>query len=262
MVSTVLTNGEIMNDLLNVSGIEKRFEGVIALQDVSITIQRGELVGIFGPNGAGKTTLFNVLSGIVRPERGAIAFKGQSTMDMQPHRIAMSGIARSFQEVRIIRQLTVLDNVLMYFRKQAGERLLNVFFRPRLWASQETENRKLVLSLLDKASLADKASRFADALSYGEQKLLNLICCLAGGSELLLLDEPVAGIAPEMMQRILSIILDIPRDGKAVIIIEHNLDALKQVCQKLVFMDAGRKICEGTPDNVLNDPRVIEAYLD
>ena len=180
---------------------------------------------------------------------------------MAPHRIANLGISRTFQNLRLIRQISVLDNVLLAFRDQLGENLFNVFFRWRRCWEQESANRTEAMTLLEKAGLADRAEDPAEELSYGQQKLLTLVCCLAAKSDVLLLDEPVAGIAPEMIERILGVIRELPAQGKAVVLIEHNLDAVMQVCDRVVFMDAGVKVSEGTPEEVRNDPKVIAAYI-
>jgi ABC-type branched-subunit amino acid transport system ATPase component len=252
-----------MNDgLLEIEGLEKNFDGVRALDGLSCSIGTGEIVGLIGPNGAGKTTLFNVITGFIGADRGKAAFRGRNLIGRPPYRIANIGIARTFQDLRLIRRLSVLDNVLLSFRNQPGERLRNVFFRWRTSARREAQNRKAGFSLLEQAGLADKADDPAENLSYGQQKLLSLLCCLAAGAELLLLDEPVAGIAPEMIEKILSMIRGLPAQGKTVILIEHNMDAVMQVCSRVIFMDAGTVVSEGTPEQVRNDPRVIEAYLD
>lgn len=251
-----------MSEILSVQGLSKNFDGVKALTDFSCTVQSGEILGLIGPNGAGKTTFFNVLSGFLAPNGGKVVLEGKDITGAPPYKITRLGISRTFQNMRLIRQISVLDNVLLCFQDQPGEKLRNVFFNWRFCRQRESENREEAMTLLEEAGLAHKADDQAEALSYGQQKLLSLVCCLATHSELLLLDEPVAGIAPEMIERILETIRGLPAKGKSVILIEHNLDAVMEVCDRVVFMDAGAKISEGRPEEVRNDPRVIEAYID
>lgn len=251
-----------MISLAATESLSKNFDGVTALDDFSFIVGQKEILGLLGPNGAGKTTLFNVITGLLSPNGGTANFKGKALVGLPVHKIANMGIARTFQNLRLIRRITVLENVLLCFKNQPGESLFNVFFRPGLCKRHESANREKALALLETAGLTDKANDLADNLSYGQQKLLSLVCCLAADAELILIDEPVAGIAPEMAQHILAIIADLPKQGKSAIVIEHDIDALKGIAHRLIFMDAGRKVCEGTPDQVLNDPRVIEAYLD
>jgi ABC-type branched-subunit amino acid transport system ATPase component len=251
-----------MSVVLDVHGLEKNFDGVRALADFSCSVRHSEILGLIGPNGAGKTTFFNIVSGFLRSEGGKISLKDSDIAGLPPHRITNMGISRTFQNLRLIRQISVLDNVLLSFQDQPGEKLRNVFFNWRLCKEQENGNRKEALALLDGAGLAQKAAEAAEELSYGQQKLLSLVCCLAAKPDVLLLDEPVAGIAPEMIDRILEIIRGLPAKGKSVVLIEHNLDAVMRVCDRVIFMDAGAKVCEGTPDEVRNDPQVIEAYID
>jgi len=248
--------------LLEIKELDKAFDGVKALNSFSCTTQQGEILGLIGPNGAGKTTLFNVITGFIPANRGEVKFKQTSISGLAPYNISNIGIARTFQDLRLIKRLSVLDNLLLSYPNQPGELLRNIFFRWVASKKQEMKNRETTLSFLKQAGLADKTSDLAENLSYGQQKLLSLVCCLAAGADLLLLDEPVAGIAPEMIEKILTIIKDLPADGKSVILIEHNLDAVMQVCDRVIFMDAGVKVSEGTPGEVRNDPKVIEAYID
>lgn len=251
-----------MTSLAGAQALSKHFNGLVALADFSCTVSEKEILGLLGPNGAGKTTLFNIFTGLLAPDSGVAEFKGHALIGRPVHKIANLGIARTFQNLRLIRRITVLENVLLCFKDQPGENLLNVFFRPDHCERREAGIREKAKALLEAAGLSEKANDLADNLSYGQQKLLSLVCCMAADAKLLLLDEPVAGISPEMAERILAIIADLPNQGKSAIVIEHDIDALKGIAHRMIFMDAGRKVCEGPPDEVLNDPRVIEAYLD
>jgi len=246
---------------LEIAGLDKSFDGVTALARFSCSVGQGEIVGLIGPNGAGKTTLFNVITGFMRPDAGKATFRGTNLLRLPPHVVTAVGVSRTFQNLRLIRRVSVLDNVLLAFKNQPGEHLGNVFFRGKTCVDREAGNREIAASLLKDAGLGAKLSDPADDLSYGQQKLLSLICCLAADADLLLLDEPVAGIAPEMIERILGIIQSLPEKGRSVVLIEHNMDAIMQVCDRVIFMDAGVKVSEGTPEEVRNDPRVIEAYI-
>ncbi len=180
-----------MSAILDVQRLEKNFDGVRALADFSCSVENGEILGLIGPNGAGKTTFFNIVSGFLASESGEITFKGNGITGIPPHRITNLGISRTFQNLRLVRQISVLDNVLLSFQQQPGERLRNLFFNWRRSQEQENENRKKALALLKEVGLAQKADDPAEELSYGQQKLLSLVCCLAARSDILLLDEPV-----------------------------------------------------------------------
>lgn len=250
-----------MSECLRIRSLDKHFNGVKALDACSLSVRQGEVVGLIGPNGAGKTTLFNVATGFIRPDNGFVSFHGIDLLKLPTHEIAMAGISRTFQDLRLIRGMSALDNVCLAFKNQPGEQLSNLLFRNRRCSEGETLNRKSATVLLTDIGLGHDLHIPADNLSYGQQKLLSLVCCLAADADLLLLDEPVAGIAPETREQLLRIIESLPGRGKSVVLIEHNMDAVAKVCSRVVFMDFGAVVCDGTMDEVRNDPRVIEAYL-
>ena len=247
--------------LLKAFGLNKRFNGIKALDDFSVSLDDGEILGLIGPNGAGKTTLFNVLTGFIASDDGNVVLKSRDITRSAPHKIAKSGISRTFQNLRLIKQISVLENVMLAFKKQPGENLFNVFLRNKFVKEAEKKNKEKALELLEYAGLSEKIYDLANDLSYGQQKLLTIVCCLASDGDLMLFDEPVAGVNPAMIDKILIIIADLPKIGKSAIIIEHNMDVINQICGRVIAMDAGQKICEGTPEEVRNDPNVIESYL-
>ncbi len=248
--------------MLLIENLEKRFDGLKALSAFSCTVRKGEIVGLIGPNGAGKSTLFNVITGFLSADSGRIEFNGSALLGLPPYCIPRLGIARTFQNLRLIRQITVLENVLLSFKNQPGERLHNVFFRPCHCARREREITDQAQALLQQIDLASAAQTLADTLSYGQQKLLSLACCLASGADLLLLDEPITGISPEMIDRILSLFILLQAQGKTIILVEHNIDAIKNICGRFIFMESGVIVCDGAPDEVRGNSRVIDAYLD
>lgn len=247
--------------MLKFTDISKSFDGTVALDGFSAEVPEGAVVGLVGPNGAGKTTLFNVVTGFLRPDAGEVLYRGRRLTGIPPHKVSRVGIARTFQELRLIYRMTLLENVMLAFPRQVGESPAGAFALWPVVGKQERRNRDEAVELLEYVGLAEKAGDLADNLSYGQQKLLALVCCLAAGGELLLLDEPVAGVAPMMVEKILDLIRDLKARGKTVVLIEHNFAAVTDVCDRVIFMDEGRGVAEGTPDEIRANPEAIESYL-
>jgi ABC-type branched-subunit amino acid transport system ATPase component len=251
---------EASQPMLRCEGLSKSFDGVRALADVSVGLPPSGIVAIIGPNGAGKTTLINVLTGFLRPEAGR-AFLGERELTrLAPHRVARLGIARTFQNVRLISLVSALENVLLVRPNQKGEQLWRALLRPSV-AAEEARNREEALRWLRFVGLEEKANEAAGELSYGEQKLLTLACCLATGARILLLDEPVAGVHPDMVLKILGLMRELRAMEKLVVFIEHDIAAVRQVADLVVVMDDGKVIAQGVPSEVLERPEIMEAYV-
>ena len=251
-----------MAPVLTIKNANKNFDGTIALDDFSLEIPKSSITGIIGPNGAGKTTLFNVITGFLTPDSGKIIYSGRDLNGLSPYRITRLGMVRTFQQLRLITRISVLDNIMLSFQNQSGEHLKGIFLFPGRIREQERKNNEKAVEFLIHMGIEDKVHALVEDLSYGQQKMVSAACCLASGADLFLLDEPVAGINPEIIDKILAIIKRLPEEGKTVVLIEHNIDAVMQVCDKVVFMDEGRKIVEGDPESVRNNPAVLEAYLE
>ncbi len=249
-----------MTAILEVGNLSKTFEGATAVAGLSLKIPEGQTVGLIGPNGSGKTTLFNLVCGFLPTDAGTIRLREYEITGLAPYRIARMRVGRTFQDLRLLRKVPVLENVMLGFPHQPGEGAVRALAG---WGASREErgNHQEAMGWLDLVGLSDKAGDLAEALSYGQQKLLTIVCCLAMGAELLMLDEPVAGIDPDMRERILGLLRQLKRRGKTVFLIEHDLDAVRTVCDSVIVLDEGRKIAEGTPDVVMRDPAVMEAYL-
>jgi len=248
--------------VLRCTGLTKSFGGVQVLKDFSIGFTNKDIarVGIIGPNGAGKTTLFNILTGFLRPDTGRCFFGNHEITHLSPYQIAQLGVVRTFQDLRLILQIPVLENVLLGRPRQHGEKLLRAISRFSV-AKEETQNRKDAMLLLEFVGLESKAKVLAGELSYGQQKLLALACCLATGAQVLLLDEPVAGVHPKMALRILDLLRQLHTEGKLVIFIEHDISAIRHAADEVIVMDNGQLIARGKPNEVLERPEIMEAYL-
>jgi branched-chain amino acid transport system ATP-binding protein len=239
--------------LLEVEQLSKRFGGVQALRDVSLAVDAGTLVGLIGPNGAGKTTLFNLISGVLRPDRGRVVFRGREITGLPPHAVCHAGIARTFQVVQPFARLTVLENVAagwLFGRRGAATRI----GRPLAEARAR--------ELLDHGKLGSKADWPAETLTLSERKRLEMVRALATGPDLLLLDEVLAGLNPQETEEMAAIVRRLARElGLAVVLIEHNVRAVLALSERIVVLSSGTVIADGAPAAVARDPAVVAAYL-
>jgi ABC-type branched-subunit amino acid transport system ATPase component len=245
---------------LRCEGLSRSFDGVHALNGVRLAFPTSGIVAIIGPHGAGKTTLLNVITGFLRADAGDVFLGERRISSLAPHRIARLGIARTFQDLRLIQQVPVLENVILARPNQSGERLLPALFRFGV-AKEEKENLDAALGHLEFVGLKEKREELAGEISYGQQKLLTLACCLATNARILFLDEPVAGVHPDMISRILGLLVKLREQGRLVVFIEHDLAAVCEVADAVIVMDEGRIIAQGEPAEVLDRPEIIEAYV-
>lgn len=241
--------------------VGKAYDGNCALAGVTVGIVRDAVTAIIGPNGAGKTTLINVLTGFLRPDSGRCFVGGEETTGKRPESIARLGVARTFQDVRIVRQVSALENLLLARPHQSGERLWNAVMRRGGWRTAEARNRQAAQEYLELCGLEHKAAIRAGELSYGQQKLLSLLMCMGSEKRILILDEPVAGVDPEMKQRILKVLAQMGDQGRTVVFIEHDLDAVRRVADEVIVMDAGTVLLKGEPKEVLEQKEILEAYV-
>jgi neutral amino acid transport system ATP-binding protein len=248
--------------LLTASGLCKSFGGVKAVSDAGIEVHKGSITGLIGPNGAGKTTLFNLLSNFIRPDKGRVIFDGEPIHQLQPYQIAQQGLVRTFQVARTLSRLSVLDNMLLAGQKQTGENFWEMQLQPHVVAREERELKAQAMLLLESVGLAHKALDYAGGLSGGQRKLLEMGRALMTNPKLILLDEPAAGVNPRLIDDICDRILTWNReDGMTFLIIEHNMDVIMSLCDRVWVLAEGQNLAEGTPAEIQTNPQVLEAYL-
>ncbi len=248
--------------ILELKGVSKDFGGIRAVDKVSFGLEDGKITCLIGPNGAGKTTLFNLISGFLAPDEGEILFHSRRITGKPPYAIVRLGVARSFQNLRVFGRLTALENVTLAGPNQAGEKILHALFDIRSRCREkERQNQDKALSLLRFVGLADKASQLAGGLAYPEQKLLILARVLAAEPELILLDEPAAGLDPLSLKQFLELIRTLIQEGKTICIVEHNLDVVRDLSDHCIFLSQGRIVLEGSVSQIEANRELAGLYF-
>ncbi len=247
--------------LLPASSLYKSFGGIKAINNAQIHVQHGNITGLIGPNGAGKTTLFNLVSKFITPDRGTVLLDGEPIHHLKPHQIAQHGMVRTFQIARVLSRLSVLDNMLLAPQQQTGENFFQVWLQGKRIRKEEIDNKERAMFILESIGLAEKAGDYAGALSGGQRKLLEIARVLMTNPKLVLLDEPTAGVNPILIDRICEHITIWNNQGISFLIIEHNMDVIMSLCDRVWVLAEGRNLAEGTPTEIQNNPAVLEAYL-
>jgi branched-chain amino acid transport system ATP-binding protein len=247
--------------MLQFNKISKHFGGLQVLQDVNFTVPQGGIFGLIGPNGAGKTTVFNLITGLLRASGGEILFEGKDIGKVPAHKITELGLARTFQNIRIFKEMTLLENVVVGMHEHLDYGFAGLLLNLGSYRKAEKQARERARELLSWVRLDHKADMLADSLSYGEQRKLEFARALATKPKLLLLDEPVAGMNPAEKTELMAEILNIKQRGFSIFMIEHDMRFVMGLCDRVAVLNFGRIIAEGTPEQIKNNPEVIEAYL-
>ena len=247
--------------MLEVKSLEKNFGGIRAVDDCTLEVRKESITGLIGPNGAGKTTLFNLVTGFHKPDGGEILFNGERIDGLSPHEIARKALCRTFQIPRELKEMTVLENLMLVPGNQAGERIWNTWFFPGRVRRQEREIRRKAEEVLEFVELIHLKDAYAKNLSSGQKKLLELARTLMADPEMILLDEPGAGVNRSLMKKLVDNIHKLRSQGKTFFVIEHDMNLITDLCERVIVMSKGKELVEGTFEEIKTDDRVIEAYL-
>ncbi len=250
-----------VESLLQATKLSKSFGGIKAVNNAHIEVNHGSITGLIGPNGAGKTTLFNLLSNFIQPDSGTILFDNQPIHNLPSHKIATRGFIRTFQVARVLSRLSVLENMLLATPNQTGENFFRVWFQQSKLRTEERENKERAMNILESVGLAAKAHDYAGALSGGQRKLLEMARTLMTNPKLILLDEPAAGVNPTLIKQICEHIVNWNQQGISFLVIEHNMDVIMSLCDRVWVLAEGTNLAEGTPEEIQNNESVLEAYL-
>ncbi len=247
--------------LLEATGLVKRFKGLVAMNDVHMEIRKGEILSIIGPNGAGKTTCFNLLTGILKCDRGKIVYRGDEINGLAPYEIAAKGIIRSFQTTKIFSRVKAVESVMIGRHLKTKSGLLGSIFRTKQMREEEKLTRQKALEILEFMGMVDKKHFLCRNLSYGDQRKLAIAVALAGEPSLLLLDEPAIGMNPEETLHLMELIRMIRERGTTVALVEHDMNVVMNISDRIIVFDFGKKIAEGTPSEIKENQKVIDVYL-
>jgi len=247
--------------MLQVQRLYKEFDGIKAVDDLSLSIEDNSIVALVGPNGSGKTTVFNIVSGFIKAERGKVILDAKDITSVISYKIARLGIGRTFQNIRLFPQISVLDNVMLGLKYETGNKFSAALVQTKRMKKEEAENTNKAEDLLKFVGLSEKRDALAENLSHGQRKLLELARILALEPKIFLLDEPIAGLFPKTKRTMFGLIKKLKEKGKTILFIEHDLHSVMDIAEKIIVLDHGKKIAEGAPEEIKQNKEVLQAYL-